>query len=226
MKDYLRQVGALVWKDLTLELRTWDRMSAMGAFAVLVAVLFHYAVDRTVIHPRELAAGLIWLTIVFGGLLGLGRTFALEEEDGAFDGILTSPMPKDAIFLAKVSSNFLLLLLLVLLVLFVFVLFFQVAVRGNPFALFGVLSLGVLGFTALGTLYSGVTVRTRMGETLLPVLVFPLLIPMVVFGVRGTSLLFAGVSVSGVEGSLRVLGGFSLVALLSGAFLFRFVVED
>ncbi len=223
---YLRQLGAVVHKDLLLEFRTWDRLSAMGAFAVLTGVLFHYAVDRTVIHPRELAAGLIWLTIIFGGLLGLGRTFAMEEKDGAIHGVLTSPVPKDAVYLAKVLGNFILLGLLVALVLFVFVLFFQIRIQGNPLGLFGVLSLGVLGFTALGTLYSGVTARSRMGETLLPVLVFPLLVPVVVFGVRGTALLFAGVSVGEVEGSLRILAGFSMVALLTGAFLFRFVVED
>ncbi|HBD98253.1 MAG TPA: hypothetical protein DC060_08650, partial [Gemmatimonadetes bacterium] len=98
MSAYLGQIYAIVWKDLLLELRTRERVVAMGAFAVLSAVLFNYSIDRTAVRPQDIGAGLIWMTIVFGGLLGVGRTFHLESEDGAFRGVLMSPVPKDAIF--------------------------------------------------------------------------------------------------------------------------------
>lgn len=226
MRGYLRVLGALVWKDLVLELRRRERVAAMGAFAVLVAVLFHYAIDRTVVHPRETAGGLIWLTVVFSGLLGVGRTFSGEEPEGTLEGILVSPVPRDAVYVAKVLANFVLVGAVVLLVVLVFALFFGVGTGGNGPALAGVLSLGTLGFVALATLFSAITGGTRMGESLLPVLVFPLIVPLVVFGVTGTNRLLAGVPVEEVTGNLRLLAGFALLALLAGGALFRFIVED
>ena len=105
MSDYLRQVFAVVRKDLLQELRTRQRVATMGAFAVLVAVLFNYAVDPTIVRIQNIAAGLLWMTLIFAGIMGVGRTFALEAEDGAFQGVLLSPIPRDAIYLGKVIAN-------------------------------------------------------------------------------------------------------------------------
>ena len=223
---YLRQVYAIVWKDLLLEFRTRERLAAMGAFAVLAAVLFNYAIDKSLVAPQNIAAGLIWMTIVFGGLLGIGRTFNLEAQDGAMQGVLMSPAPKDAVFLGKTFANFVLLYLVSVLVVAVFMLFFGLDLGTSPIALAGALALGALGFVALGTLFSAVSSGTHMGETLLPILVFPLLVPMVIFGTTATGRLLAGRPVAEVADNLRMLGAFSLVALFACAGLFRFVVED
>lgn len=226
MREYLRQMGAVLWKDLLVEIRTGDRLAAMGAFSVLVGVLFHYAVDPTVVRPQEIAAGMIWLAVLFAGLLGLGRTFHLEDEEEALQGILMSPIPRDALYLGKVLANFVLVFMVVVLVFGVFAIFFDLTFGGNLLLLLAVVGLGTLGFVALGTLFSGISSRTRMGETLLPVLVFPLLVPLVIYGVSATSRLFAGRPFSEVEGNLRMLGAFALVAVAAGAVLFRFVVEE
>jgi len=226
VSTYLRQVYAIVWKDLLLEARTRERLVAMGAFAVLAGVLFHYSFDRSRVRPQDIAAGLVWMTLVFGGLLGIGRTFYLEAQDAAFQGVLMSPTPKDAVFLGKTLANFVLLFAVSLLVLGVFALFFQVSLGPNPGVVVAALALGSLGFVALGTLFSAVSTDTRMGETLLPILVFPLLVPMVVFGVSATTRLLAGRPVDEVAGNLRMLGAFALVAVAAGAGLFRFVVEE
>jgi heme exporter protein B len=224
--EYLRQMGAIIWKDLVVELRTRERIAAMGGFTVLVGILFNYAIDPTVVEPQAIAAGLIWMTIVFGGMLGLGRTFSLEEEEGAFQGILLSPVPRDAIYLGKVGANFIILALVTGLVFAVFALFFGLTFGGHPFALAGVVVLGILGFVALGTLFSAISARTTMGETLLPILVFPLMIPVIIYGVTATAALFAGRPAAEVDGNIRMLGAFSAVALFAGAGLFRFVVEE
>lgn len=225
MRSYLRQVGAVVWKDLVVELRTRERTAAMAAFAVLVGVLFNYAVDPTVAPPRELAGGFIWLTIVFGGLLGLARTFQMEREEGAMQGIMLSPIPRDALYLGKVTANYVLLMAVTVLVVGVFWLFFDLRI-GRPSLLLVVLGLGVLGFVAVGTLFSAVSVRSSMGETLLPILVFPLLIPVIVFGVSATDRVFAGRPFAEVAGSVRMLGAFALGSIAVSAALFRFVVEE
>jgi heme exporter protein B len=226
MSLYLRQVGAIVWKDLLLEVRTRERIAAMGAFAVLAGVLFNFSTDTSLVRPQDIAAGLIWMTLVFDGLLGIGRTFHLENQDGALQGVLMSPAPKDAIFLGKALSNFALLFVVALLVLGVFMLFFGLGMGSSPLALVLALALGSLGFVALGTLFAAVSSGTRMGETVLPVLVFPLLVPMVIYGAGATGRLLAGRPVAEVAGNLRMLGAFALVALAAGAILFRFVVED
>ena len=226
MSVYLGQIGAIVWKDLLLELRTRERVVAMGAFAVLAAVLFNYSIDRTVVRPQDIGAGLIWMTIVFGGLLGVGRTFHLEAEDGALQGVLMSPVPKDAIFLGKTLSNFVLLYIVSLLVVGVFMLFFGMELGTSPPMLALALALGALGFVALGTLFAAVSSGTRMGETLLPILIFPLLIPVIVFGAGATGRLLSGRPVSEVVGDIRMLAAFALMAVAAGSVLFRFVVED
>jgi heme exporter protein B len=226
MSLYLRQIRAIVWKDLLLELRTRERIAAMAAFAVLAAVLFNYSLDTTRVAPQDVASGLIWMTIVFGGLLGVGRTFHLEAQDGAMQGVLMSPAPKDAIYLGKTAANFALLFPVALLVLVVFTLFFGLDMGSSPAVLVLALGLGVLGFVALTTLFAAVSSGTHMGETLLPILVFPLLVPMVIYGVGATGRLLVGRPVAEVAGNLRMLGAFALLAVWAGAVFFRFVVED
>jgi len=223
---YLRQVGVVLWKDLVLEVRTQERIGAMGAFAVLVGILFNYAFDPSLVRPQDVASGLIWMTIVFGGLLGVGRTFQLEAEDGAFSGVLLSPAPRDAIFLGKVAANFVLVFIVALLVLGVFGLFFRLDYGAHPVALVLLLTLGVLGFVALGTLFAAVSWGTTVGETLLPVLLFPLLVPMVIYGVSATGRLLAGRPIAEVAGNIRMLAAFALLSVAVGAVLFRFVVEE
>jgi heme exporter protein B len=224
--EYLRQILALVWKDVVMELRTRERVAAMGGFSVLVGVLFNFSIDPSVVQPQDIAAGLIWLTIVFGGMLGLGRTFQLEEEDAAFQGLLQSPVPRSGLFLGKVLSNLIILLVVTALVFGVFALFFGLRLGDHPVALAVVVLLGIVGFVATGTLFSAISTRTTMGETLLPILVFPLLLPVVIFGVTATSRLFAGLPVSEVDGNIRMLGAFAVVSLTAGALLFRYVVEE
>lgn len=223
---YLRQVGAVVWKDVVVEVRTRERTLSMAGFTVLVGILFNYAFDPALVRMQDVAAGLVWMTIVFGGMLGLGRTFQLEAEDGAFQGVLMSPAPKDAIYLGKVAANFLLLWVVTLLVLGVFGLFFGLDYGAHPLTLLLVMALGILGFVALGTLFSAVSSETAMGETLLPILLFPLLVPMVIYGVSATGRLLAGRPVAEVAGNVRMLAAFALVAVFAGAGLFRFVVEE
>ena len=224
--EYARQLLAIVWKDLVVEVRTRERISAMGGFTVLVGVLFNFAIDPTVVEPQAIASALIWMTIIFGGMLGLGRTFHLEEEEEAFQGLLLSPVPRDAIYLGKVLANFVLLSAVAGLVFGVFALFFGLSFGDHAVALAGVVLLGILGFVAVGTLFSAISARTSMGDTLLPILVFPLLIPIIIYGVTATSRLLQGLPVSEVDGNLRMLGAFAVAAVGVGAGLFRFVVEE
>ena len=226
MRTYIGLVWAIARKDLLVEFRTLERLTAMGAFVVLIGVLFNFSIDTTVVRPQDIAAGLIWMTIIFGGMLGMGRTFSLEEQDGALTGILQSPIPLDALYLGKVLGNFVLLSVMVALVFLVFGMFFGLTFAGSLVSLVGVVASGVLGFVALTTLFSAMTTRSSMGEGLLPVLIFPLLVPVIVYGTTATNRLFAGRPLAEIEGNLRMLAAFAIGSTVVCAWLFRFVIEE
>ncbi|MCH2462071.1 MAG: heme exporter protein CcmB [Gemmatimonadetes bacterium] len=226
MRTYIGLVWAIARKDLLVEFRTLERLTAMGAFVVLIGILFNFSIDTTVVRPQDIAAGLIWMTIIFGGMLGMGRTFSLEEQDGALTGILQSPIPLDALYLGKVLGNFVLLSVMVALVFLVFGMFFGLTFAGSLVSLVGVVASGVLGFVALTTLFSAMTTRSSMGEGLLPVLIFPLLVPVIVNGTTATNRLFAGRPFAEVDGNLRMLAAFAIGSTVVGAWLFRFVIEE
>jgi len=226
MRGYLQLVWTIARKDLLVEFRTYERLTAMGAFTVLVGLLFSFAIDAALVRTQDIAAALIWMTIIFGGLLGMGRTFRLEEQDGALSGILQSPIPLDALYLGKVLANFALLSVMAALVFVVFAAFFRLQFSGSVITLIGVVGFGLLGFVALTTLFSAMATRSTMGESLLPVLVFPLLIPVVRFGATATGRLFAGRPVAEVSGDLRMLAAFAIIFTVACAWLFRFVIEE
>ena len=222
----LKQLWAIAWKDLLIEFRRRERIGSMAGFTVLAGMLFEFAVDWTAVRPDQIASALIWLTVIFGGTLGLGRTFEIEAQDDAFQGVLLSPVPRDAIYFGKVLANYVIVLIVSLLVLGVFGLFFAADWGEHPFVLIGTLALGGLGFVAVGTLFSAVSSGTAIGQILLPVLLFPLLVPVVIYGTSATGRLLVGRPLDEIEGNLRILGAFALVAVAAGATLFRYVVED
>ena len=165
-----------------------------------------------------------------GGRLGLvGDGLDLRPvafADGAFQGVLLAPIPRDAIYLGKVISNVVLVSVVVALTVAVFGLFFQLDYGTHPVALALTLFLGVVGFVALATLFGAVTAGTSLGEALLPVLLFPLLVPLVVYGVGATGRLLQNRPLAEVEGNIRILGAFAVACIAIGAVLFRHVVED
>jgi heme exporter protein B len=202
---------------------------AMGAFAVLVGVLFQFSIDTSLIRVQTIAPSLIWMTTVFAGILGLGRTYIIESENKALAGVLQSPVALDVIYLGKVVSNFILLLLVMTLILIVFSLFFNLSfpieIKGW-LSLAGVFFLGVLCFVAIMTLLSAVAVNNTMGESIIPVLVFPLLVPVMIHAVTATNRIFANRPFVEIEGNLRMLSAMVLIFLMLGANLFRFAIED
>ena len=227
--NYISLVWTVARKDLVLELRTLERLIAMGAFAVLVGVLFQFSIDTSLIRVQTIAPSLIWMTTVFAGILGLGRTYIIESENKALAGVLQSPVALDVIYLGKVVSNFILLLLVMTLILIVFSLFFNLSfpieIKGW-LSLAGVFFLGVLCFVSIMTLLSAVAVNNTMGESIIPVLVFPLLVPVMIHAVTATNRIFANRPFVEIEGNQRMLSAMVLIFLMLGANLFRFAIED
>lgn len=215
----------IVRKDLLLESRSRERSIVMLTFAALVAVVFAFALDPSV-RAQGIAGAMIWVTVLFAGMLGLGRSFALEREQDALSGLLLTPVSRGALFIGKFVANLTLLLGVILVVFPVYALFFPIAFAGSWLALVAVAVLASIGFMLLGTLFSAVAAHTRLGETLLPILLLPLLIPVVIFAAGATQRLLVGRPVAEVDGAIRMLLAFDLVYLVVCTVLFRYVVEE
>jgi heme exporter protein B len=222
---FLVQVWAVARKDLLLEARSRERLLSMGTFAVLVAVVFSFAVDPSV-RARSIAGAMIWVTVLFAGTLGLGRSFALEHEADAMTGVLLSPVDRGALFLGKWLANMAIVLAVEALIFPVFALFFTLAFQGSLPALAAVVVLATAGFIALGTLFGAIAAHTRLGETLIPILLLPLLTPVVIFACAATQRLLVGRPVADVVSQLKMLGAFDLVFLFVCTALFGAVVEE
>jgi heme exporter protein B len=212
-------------KDLLLELRSRERVLSMGTFAVLVAVVFSFALDPSV-RAREIAGAMIWVTVLFAGTLGMGRAFALEREADALTGVLVSPVDRGALFLGKWLANLAVVLVVEAVIFPVYGLFFGLPYGRSLPALVAVVVLATLGFIALGTLFGAIAAHTRLGETLLPILMLPLLIPVVIFAASATQRLLAGRPVAEISSQLRMLAAFDLVFLFVCTALFGAVLEE
>ncbi len=183
---------AILWKDLTIELRSRERVLAMGVFSLLVVVVFHFSLPGGATSAtRDTAPGLLWIAYVFAALLGLGRSFSLELENDALSGIAMAPAEQGWVFLGKAAANWVILGVVQALTALVFGLVFQLDLAPVALPLAGVVALGSLGLCAVGTLASAVAARTRLREVILPVLLLPVLWPVLRGAVRATSELLA-----------------------------------
>jgi heme exporter protein B len=222
---YFAHVAAIARKDLLLELRSRERLVTTGVFAVLVAVVFSFALDPTV-RARSIAGAMLWVTVLFAGTLGLGRSFSAEREQETLTGVLLAPIDRGALYLGKFAANLALLVLVELVIFPVYGLFFQLGFVGSLGALALVVLLGSVGFIALGTLFSAIAAHTRLGDMLLPILLLPLLLPVVIFATGATQRLLVGRPASEVMGSIKVLLGFDIVFLIVCTLVFGAVMEE
>ena len=184
---------AILWKDLISEWRSRDRATAMGVFALLVVVIFHFAWpggDET--RARALAPGLLWIAYVFAALLGLNRAFSVELENDALAGLAGVPRDRGFVFLGKATASFVILALVQAVTALVFAIVFDVGSWADAPALAGVIALGSIGLCAVGTLFAAIAVRTRFREVMLPLLMLPLLIPVLSGAVHATAEVLSG----------------------------------
>ncbi|HET6765558.1 MAG TPA: heme exporter protein CcmB [Longimicrobiaceae bacterium] len=225
MTEYLGHVAAVARKDLMLELRSRERVVAMAVFAVLVAVVFSFALDPTV-RARGIAGAMVWVTVLFAGTLGLGRSFAIEREGDALHGVLLAPIDRGAFFLGKFLANLVIVLGVELVIFPVYALFFGLDFLGSLGALAGIVGLATVGFMLLGTLFAAISAHTRLGDSLLPILLLPLLLPIVIFGAAATQRLLIGRPPSEVMAGVKMLAAFDLLYLLVCTWSFGHVIEE
>lgn len=215
---------ALLWKDSLLELRTKERISSLFVLAFLMILVFVFALSPEQAQRPEIGAAVLWVTLLFAGMLSLQRGFLIEQERGCLSGLLLTPIDPSTLFLAKLLSNVLFLIIVEVIVTPLTLLLLGTSWSSSLLLLPVILLLGIVGFSALGTLLSAIAVRTRAREVLLPVMLLPLLIPLLIATVKVTSALFAGEAWPNVW--VRVLLAFDVIFVVTGWLIFGQVVRE
>jgi heme exporter protein CcmB len=220
MRSLLHDITTLLRKDLQIELRTREIVVTMALFAVVEVVIFSFAFYTNEDRARAYAPGIIWVSVIFASTVGLARLFDRERESGAFELTLLSPVPPQAFYLSKVIGAFALTLVMELLAVPLVFLFFSLdAVL--PLELVASLLLGTAGYCSLHALFAGALGATRMKEILVPLVVYPLAMPVVIAGVKVTGAALGGPGASEVAGWLRFMLGFDVLFLGLAAWLFE-----
>jgi heme exporter protein B len=221
---YLRKIRAVAGKDLRTELRAKETFSTMAAFGLLAVVIFGLAFDLRVPDPAMVVPGVLWVVILFAGVLGLNRAFGAEMDRGSLAALLLAPVDRSAIYFGKLAAQFVFLLATEAIILPVIYVIFDVNVL-QPWILLGV-ALGSLGYVSVGTLFAALTANTRSRETMLPILLLPVMAPVFVAGVGLTANVLDGRVLADFQRWLLVLLTYDLVFLTVAYLVFDLIWEE
>jgi heme exporter protein B len=222
----LRAALLVARKDLAIELRTRSALFSAVAFAVLAVVIFYFAWDQTAVAPVDLAPGVLWVVFTFSGLLGLNRSFAIEQADRAMDALLAAPVDREAVFLGKALGNLAFVLLVQAVAIPAVALFYNLPLGSVWPGLAALAVASAIGLVCVGTLFSAMATHTRLAELLLPMLALPFFVPVVMPAAQVTARLLQGRPLEEAWVWLRILLAFDLVFLVACTLAFPYVVED
>lgn len=221
---FFQSMAAVVWKDLAAELRSRELLSAMLVFALLVIVIFNFALD---LEPRlrlPVTPGVLWVTFAFAGTLGLNRSMAIEKDRGCLDGLLLAPVDRSAIYFGKAIGNLIFMLLVEIIVLPVYSLLYNINLF-NP-GLLLVTLLGSIGYVVVGTLLATMAVQARTRDILLPILLFPVVLPVILGAVKGSAGFLNGLEMVEIWPWINLLIAYDVIFLAIAFMVFDFVVEE
>ena len=213
-------------KDLAIEFRSRSAFLAALVFTLLAITIFYFAWDSTAVAAIDLAPGVLWVIFTFSGLLGLQRSFGVEQAERAIDALLVSPIPREAIFLGKAMANFVFVLGVQAVAIPAVVLFYNLPVGKAAPALAGVAVLAAVGLVAVGTLFSAMAVNTRLAELLLPMLSLPFFVPVVLNAAQATSRLLAGRPPAEAWQWLRILVAYDIVFVVACTLAYPFTIDE
>jgi heme exporter protein B len=191
MRAFVRAVWLVTRKDLLIETRTREILLTTVFFALACVLVFAFGFVREGRPVQDAAAGILWISIAFSGTLALGRAFERERHGETLRALLIAPIDRPALYLGKLLGILILLVAVEILVVPLVALMFQAPLFAHPLLMVGLLAAGTLGFAAVGTLFAAMLVRTRSRDVMLPILLYPITVPVIIAGVRGTAALLA-----------------------------------
>ncbi|MDH5559576.1 MAG: heme exporter protein CcmB [Deltaproteobacteria bacterium] len=221
----LSEIWTIFIKDLRLDLRRMENFFSMFFFSVIILLVFAFAMPADKDSHIIFAPGTFWVTFLLSGILSLNKSFQLEKENACMESLLISPISRGSIFLGKLFGNIIFIMIIQCLIIPLFSLFFYSGFLDHFFSLMLLSVISAVGFSSLGTLLSGLTTDLRFKEILLPILLFPLLIPLLLASVRIMQGILIGEGFSGELDWLKLLIGFDLIFLIISYLIFDFVAE-
>ncbi len=221
-----RRAMAVAWKDLLAEGRARSNVLAVILFAGTALLLFAFAFGPDAQDLRDAGAGVIWLTILLSGILVFNRSYQLELEGGGLEALLTYPGSRRAIFVGKLLANLVIVLLVEAVVLPLAAILFHVPLLGALPGLAVIVALGTFGFVTLGTFYAAMSSRSRASDVLLPLLLFPMLVPLLLAAVQGTTAFMEGDAMGDGGGWIRMLVAFNLIFFSAALWAFEYVIGE
>ena len=219
----MNKVWAIVRKDLALERRSREMLGSMFLFCLLVLLVFSFSFDLRIEQPTAVAPGVLWVAISFAGMLGLARSFVLERDQGCLDGLLLCPVDRSVLYVGKMLSNLIFISLAEAVLLPLYLALFNLSFKA---LLLPVIVLGTLGFSAVGTLLSAMTVKVRAREVMLPILLFPVVLPVLIAAVRLTAGIMDAQPWPEIRRWMQLLVGFDVLFIALSYMVFDYVVEE
>ena len=213
-------------KDLAIEFRTRTAFFSSLVFAVLALTIFYFTWDESIVTPNDRAPGVLWVVLTFSALLGLQRSFGLEEHDRGIDALLVSPISRESIYLGKAIGNLLFLCAVQAVAIPALALFYNMPIGRPLVVVSGIVFLAMVGIVAVGTLFSAMAVNTRLAELLLPMLSLPFFVPILMSAAQAAARVFAGRPVAEVGFLLKLLVAFDIVFIFACTFAFSFTLEE
>lgn len=222
--NLIKATFAIVRKDLSAEWRSRELFTSMLIFSLLVILIFNFSLELDPKTRTNVTAGVLWVTFTFAGTLGLNRSMAVEKDRGCMDGLLLAPVDRSAIYFGKAISNLVFMLVVEVIVLPVYSVLYNV----NLFqpGLLVVILLGSVGYVAVGTLLSAMAVQTRTRDVLLPILLFPLVIPVVIAAVKASGGILQGLKFSEIQTWINLLMVYDVIFIAISFMFFEYVVEE
>ncbi len=221
---YVRAVGAVVWKDLAAEMRSRELLGAMLVFALLVILIFNFALELDVRTRATITSGVLWVTFAFAGTIGLNRSMAMEKDRGCLDGLLLAPVDRSAIYFGKVLGNLAFMLVVAAIVLPTY----SALYNTNLFepGLLLVILLGSIGYVVVGTLLAAMAVQARTRDMLLPILLFPVVLPVLVAAVKASNGFLQALPWEEILPWMNLLIVYDVVFVAVSLMVFDYVVEE
>ena len=222
----MKKIWAIFQKDLLVELRTKDSLNSMLFFGIVVLVIFNFALESLRESIRPAVPGILWVSFAFSGTLGLNRMFAAEKENSCLQGLLMVPADRGVIYFGKMLAATVFMLIAEIIIFIFSLVFFNLTVWTEIPYLALVFLIGTLGFTTVGTLISAVAVNTKLREVLLPLILFPVILPILINAVEATGIILNTQDFDALKLPMTVMSVFTLVFGTISYLLFEYVLED
>ena len=224
MRESLAVIWAIGRKDLLLETRNKDVIVAISAFALLVLMIFTFAIDINQVSAKLTGPGILWASIAFAGVTGLNRAFAIELEGNTLEALMLAPISRDLIYAGKMFGNFLFITAAQIIVIPIFAVLFNLAVLRWEMLVVSLLT--TIGFSAIGTLFAAMTIRVRAREVMLPLLFLPVVTPLIMAAVESTSHVVNDSSWPEIYQWIQLAIAFDIAFIVISAFIFQQILED